>query len=152
MSSQALKMEKYIYIFLKKVFLIFREIKLSSPKIQKFIILYSFNLKIFPWKKLFNFFQKNHSLKKSLIFREMELSSLKNLIKLLYALNKTPLGEKRCLNNLYYFVIYPFFNSTPFPNTVSQDTFGTLLLTAQCVTHVTYGTPCHANGHQVLSA
>ena len=36
------------------------------------------------------------------------------LIKTFFIINKTPLGENGCLSNL------------PFPNTVSQDRFGTL--------------------------
>ena len=56
----------------------------------------------------------------------------KNSIKLFYTLNKTPLGETGCLINFYYllaaqassFLIHHFFL-----NTVSQDTFGTLLFT-----------------------
>ena len=64
--------------------------------------------------------------KKILIFQEMEISnSQKLLIKLLYTLNKTPLGETGCLSKLYYllaaqafsFLIHPLFSDT-----VSQDT------------------------------
>ena len=52
----------------------------------------------------------------------MKLSKPKNLIKLFYTLNKTPIGETGCLSSLYYllaaqapsFLIHP-----PFLNTVS---------------------------------
>ena len=64
----------------------------------------------------------------------MKLSKSKNLIKLFYTLNKTPIGETGCLSSLYYllaaqapsFLIHP-----PFLNTGSQETFRTLLLTVQ---------------------
>ena len=46
----------------------------------------------------------------------------KNLIKLFYTLNKTPLGETVCLSNLYYLLASPAFSfliHDPFPNTVT---------------------------------
>ena len=39
-----------------------------------------------------------------------------------------------------------FFNSPPFPNTVSQDTFGNLPLSVQYL----FDLPCHVIGDQVL--
>ena len=65
---------------------------------------------------------------------------LKILIKLFYTLNKTflysnktPLGETGCLSNLYLLAVqaFSFLIHPPFLNTVSQDTFVTLSLTAQ---------------------
>ena len=144
---------KNIYIFsLKKFFLYFVKLNFLALRFKNLLYFTASTSKFFLEKNYLFFFRKITLWKNLWYFGKWNFLALKILIKLLYTLNKTPLGEKRCLSNLYYFVIYPFFNSTPFPNTVSQDTFGTLLLTAQCVTHVTYGTPCHANGHQVLSA
>ena len=66
----------------------------------------------------------------------MELSSTppppkknKNLTKLFYTLNKTPLGKTGCLSNLYYLLdaqASSFLIHSPSLNTVSLDTFRTL--------------------------
>ena len=64
----------------KKVFLIFRELELSSPKIKKCLVLYS-QPQNFTLKKIYIFLQKKSTLKKFVIFREMELSSPKKLNK-----------------------------------------------------------------------
>ena len=105
----------------------------SSKKIKK----------IHPDKKFFYFSKWNFLTtntpappKKNLIklFYSPNLLAQKNVIKLFYTLDKTPLGETGYLSNLYYllaaqassFLIHP-----DIPNTVSQDTFGTLPLTVQ---------------------
>ena len=60
----------------------------------------------------------------------MELSSShKKLTKLFYTLNKTPFGETGCLSNLYYLLTVQassFLIHFLFPNTIIQETFGTL--------------------------
>ena len=58
---------KRFYIFLKNVFLIFREMKLSNPKAK--------NVLIFSQKKLFIYFEKWYFLKTLLYFRR-KLSEL----------------------------------------------------------------------------
>lgn len=48
-----------------------------------------------------------------------------------YFVNKTPLGETRCLTNFCFLTValaFSFFNSFPFSNTVSDTTLGTLPL------------------------
>ena len=68
------------------------------------------------------------------------------LIKLFYTLNKTPIGETGCLS-------IQFFNLPPFLNTVSQDTFGTLPLTVQCLRDLRDVMPLHwspSTSHQTL--
>ena len=84
----------------------------------------------------------------------MNLSTLlvKNLIKLFYILNKTPLGEIEYLSSLYYLLAVQassFFNSPPFPNTVSQDTM--VPYNSLSSTCITYRTPNHAIDPQALA-
>ena len=55
------------------------------------------------------------------------------------------------LSNPYYFtgcLNIQFFDSSPFPNTVSEATLGILPLTVQHLCDLR--TPCHVIGHQVL--
>ena len=60
--------------------------------------------------------------------------------------NRTLWGETGCLSNLYYllasqaasFSIHPFF-----PNTISQDTFGTIQLTVSYLCDLWNVMPCH---------
>ena len=80
----------YIFIYGPKIknFFIFsfivREMEFSSPTIKKFLNFTTSNSKFFLEKNfIYIFLEKNPILKKFLIFREMELSSLK-LNKLLY--------------------------------------------------------------------
>ena len=76
----------------------------------------------------------------------MELSSPKNLIKLFYALNKTPLEETGYLNSLYYLMVAQassFVIHLSFPDTVSQNTFATLPLTVQYLFELQDIMPCH---------
>ena len=77
----------------------------------------------------------------------MEISSQrKNLIKLFYTLNKTPLGETGCFSNLYYLLAaqaYSFLIHPTFPKIVSQDTFGTLSLTVQYLCDLRDAMPGH---------
>ena len=79
----------------------------------------------------------------------MELSSPK---KLFYTLNITPSGESGCLSNLYYllaaqassFLIHFLSRRQSVrPHLVASTT-------SLCSPCVTYGTSCHAIGHQVL--
>ena len=71
---------------------------------------------------------------------------------LIFNLNKTPLGEAGCLSNPYFLLTgclgIQFFDSPPFPTQLVR----LLLVTypSLCSTCVTYRTPCHAIGHQVL--
>ena len=74
---------------------------------------------------------KKLTLKKFLTFSKMELLALKNLIKLIYTHNKTPLGETGCLSNLYYLLAAQAYSSL-IPKH-SQDTFDTLPLNVQYV-------------------
>ena len=71
---------------------------------------------------------------------------------LIFNLNKTPLGETGCLSNPYFLLTgssgIQFFNSPPFPNTVSWLSLVTY--PSLCSACVTYRTLCHAIGHQVL--
>ena len=69
------KIKNFLIFSQKKVFLIFREMKLSSPKLKKLLI---FQKRTFRPQKI-----KKNTLKKFLIFQEIELSSPK-LKKLLY--------------------------------------------------------------------
>ena len=71
---------------------------------------------------------------------------------LIFNLNKTPSGETGCLSNPYFLLTgcldIQFFYSPPFPTQsvrLPLVTFPSL-----CSTCVTYRTPCHAIGHQVL--
>ena len=79
--------------------------------------------------------KKFHPEKKFIYFRNWTFQTpQKNLIKLFYYLNKSSSGETGCLSNLYYLLAAEgssFLVHLPFPNTVSQDTIGTLPLTLQ---------------------
>ena len=103
--------------------------ELSSSKIEKFLVFLEIELFGSDIKFLFSFLKRKllvifrETLKKILMFLETELSYtlgngnpkklnkfslyffillIKHFIKLFYTLNKTPLGETGCLNNLYY--------------------------------------------------
>ena len=52
----------------KKIFLIFQEMELSSPKNKKFLILYNPNLKNFLWKKFLTFFPEKFPLWKNYLY------------------------------------------------------------------------------------
>ena len=112
----ALRLKKFLY-FLKKAFLVFQEAELF--------------LKNFPCLKN----KKTPLWKKFLYFGKLNFLFLTFFILIkLYTLNKSPLGETGCLSNLYYLLAAQssnFFIYPPFPNTVSQDTFGNLLPTLQ---------------------
>ena len=123
--------------------------KLSSPKLKKLLILQERTFHVGKIKKpnlkKFLFFLKSHF---SYIFgnrafyspplppspssfphsRIKKKTLIKFLIKFIYSLNKTPLRETGCLSNLYYVLAA---QASTFPNIVSQNTFGTLLLTVQ---------------------
>ena len=63
-----------------------------------------------------------------------------------YTLNKTHLGETRCFSNFYYLLAAQtsrFLIHSRFPNTVSQDPHGTLLLTAQYLCDLRDAMPRH---------
>ena len=72
---------------------------------------------------------------------------------LIFNLNKTPLGETGCLSNPYLLLTgcldIQFFNSPPFP--AQSVRLPLVTYPSLCSTCVTYRTPCHAIGHQVLS-
>ena len=60
--------------------------------------------------------------------------------------DKTPLGETGCLGNPYFLtgcLSIQFFDSLPFPPTVSQTTFGYLLLTVQYLCNLRDAMPRH---------
>ena len=84
---------------------------------------------------------KKITLKKFLTFSKMELLALKNLIKLICTLNKTPLGETGCLSNLDYLLAAQAYSSL-IPKH-SQDTFDTLQLTVQYVCDLLDAMPRH---------
>ena len=77
---------------------------------------------------------------------------------LIFNLNKTPLGEIGCLSNPYFLFNFlftgclgiQFFDSPPFPT--QSVRLPLLTYPSLCSTCVTYRTPCHAIGHQVLPA
>ena len=71
---------------------------------------------------------------------------------LIFNRNKTPQGETGCLSNPYFLLTgcfgIQFFDSPLFPTQsvrLSLVTYPSL-----CSTYVTYRTPCHSIGHQVL--
>ena len=70
---------------------------------------------------------------------------------LVFNLKKTPLRETGCLSNPYFLLTgclgIQFIDSPPFPDAVrlTMVTYPSL-----CSTCVTYRTPCHAIGHQLL--
>ena len=64
------------------------------------VVIYAATWCIF--KSKFDNIKKIHPEKKFLYFRKWNFLVPKNLIKLFYTLDKTPLGETGCLNNLYY--------------------------------------------------
>ena len=70
----------------------------------------------------------------------------------MFNLNKTLLGETGCLNNPYFLLTgclgIQFFNLLPFPTQSARLPLVTY--PSLCSTCVTYRTPCHAIGHQVL--
>ena len=77
---------------------------------------------------------------------------LLNLGKSLGWLYKTPLGETGCLSNPYFLLTgclsTQFFDS---PSILTQSLRLPLVTyPSLCSTSVTYRTPCHAIGHQVL--
>ena len=55
---------------------------------------------------------------------------------------------RQTLLRVYWLPKHPVFWFTPFLNTVIQATSG--YYSSLCSTCVTYGTPCHARGHQHL--
>ena len=127
-------------------FLVFQEINLSG-----LIFFLYFRRELFELKKW-----KRSTLKNFLIFQEMELSPPKNLINLLYTLNKTPLGVEAqvgCLSNLYYWLaaqVSRFLIHFPFQNT---SVGGPLVpYHSLCSTCVTYRSRYHAIGHQMRPA
>ena len=105
-------------IFSQKIFfsLYFREWNFLSLRLKDFlyflkkIFSYIFGNNIF--KKTFyilggNFLNSKNEKKHSnffLYFRNWNFLAPENLIKLFYALNKTPLQETRCLSNHYFFL------------------------------------------------
>ena len=68
---------------------------------------------------------------------------------LIFSLNKTPLGETGCLSNPYLLLTdssgIQFFDSLPFPNTVSYAAFGYLHLTVQHLCDLQDAMPCHSS-------
>ena len=71
---------------------------------------------------------------------------------LIINLNKTPLGETRCLSNIYFLLTgclgIQFFNLPPFPT--QSVRLPLVTYPSLCSTCVTYRTPCHVISHQVL--
>ena len=69
-----------------------------------------------------------------------------------FNLNKTPLGETGCLSNPYLLLTgcldIQFFDYPPFPT--QSVRLPLVTYPSLCSTCVTYRTPCHAIGHQVL--
>ena len=61
------KFTKVLYS-LKKLFLKFREIELSKPEIKTFLILYSTNVKIVPWKEILMLFLERNLLLKNFLY------------------------------------------------------------------------------------
>ena len=127
-------------------FLIFQEIKLSG-----IIFFLYFRRELFELKKW-----KRSTLKNFLIFQEMELSPPKNLIKLFYTLNKTPLrveAQAGCLSNLYYWLaaqVSRFLIHFPFQNTSVRRPL--VPYHSLCSTCLTYRAPYHAIGHRMRPA
>ena len=71
------------------------------------------------WDRKIN---KKQLWKNFLYFGKWNFLALKNLIKLFYTLNKTPLGVTRCLSNLYYLLAAQassFLIHSSFPNLIS---------------------------------
>ena len=98
--------------------------KISSPKFKKLLIFLSS--------------KKKTILKKILIFLEMELSSPQK--------PNNSLKRNWMLDQLYLFTgcsSIQFFNSPPFPNRVSQGTFGTLPLTMKYLCDLRDAIPRH---------
>ena len=77
---------------------------------------------------------------------------LLKLLLLTFNLNKTPLRETRCLSNPYFLLTgclgIQFFDAPPFPT--QSVRLPLVTYPSLCSTCVTYRTPCHAIGHQVL--
>ena len=95
----------------------YSEICCDAAKIRTVINFYATGPLLSPNSKN----KKKSTLKKNLLFWEMELSSPKKL----------NIEETGCLSNLYYLLASQIFNSVPFPNTVSYTTLGILHLTVQ---------------------
>ena len=92
--------------------------------------------------KIFLYFLKKNFF---LYFRKWNFLASKNLIKLFYALNKTPLWETGCLNNHYFSL------AAQGPNFLIHLLWLTGHHTVPEVTilvsfFVTYMTPCHSRG------
>ena len=116
----------FIFFQKKKFFSYFEKWNFLVPSLRKFLHFpknsFSYILVIFSQEKAFLLFwemelfifqeetfqaqklkkKTNHSEKNFLYFGKWNYLAQKNLIKLFYALNKTPLGKTGCLNNLYY--------------------------------------------------
>ena len=77
-------------------------------------------------------------------------------LKLKFVVNKyykTPLGETGCLGNLYFIYWLPKHPVFWFILTLTQSVRPPMVTyPSLCSTCVTYGTLCHARGHQVLPA
>ena len=71
---------------------------------------------------------------------------------LTFNLNKTPLEEIRCFNNPYFFTYWLPKHSVFWFTPSSVQSVGQPLITypSLCSTCMTYRTPCHSIGHQVL--
>ena len=72
---------------------------------------------------------------------------------LIFCLCKTPLGETRCLGNPYFlhFLITGCLSIQFFDSPITQSIRPPMFTyPSLCSTCVTYGTSCHAIGHQVL--
>ena len=72
---------------------------------------------------------------------------------LIFSLCKTPLGETRCLGNPYFlhFLLTGCLSIQFFDSLITQSIRPPMITyPSLCSTCVTYGTSCHAIGHQVL--
>ena len=93
-----------------------------------------------------------HRKKKILYFKKWNGTSLpqKYFLKHFYTLHKPTFGETWTLNNLYYLLAAQAFSFEihhPFSNIAKPQL---VTYTSLCCTCVTYRTPCHSIGHQVL--
>ena len=73
---------------------------------------------------------------------------------LIFNLNKIPLRKTGCLSNPYFLLTcclgIQFFDSPPTPFPTQSVRLPLVTYPSLCSTCVTYRTPCHTIGHQVL--
>ena len=95
--------------------------------------------------------KKKTCLKCFLYFGKWNFLALKNLIKLFHTIYKTPLGETGCFSSLYNLLAAQASSFLIHPPSQTQSVRTILVLYhSLCSTCVTYVTPYHTIGHQVL--